>query len=535
MGAGDPTVHQTAGPLEPTTAPWGEADVARRRPGDLSSPNPTADLAGVDERTFCTHERTASQGPQFSGKRRKDRLHGRRHRKRKPCPRRACRRRHRRRMGPGRPLRIRRQLGHQHRQRIPGRPAVLARAPGPVTVVANTPPPHTWPPRTSRSPSPSACWPPRAAVPGPSADVVSPVRRHATSSPTRLSPLDNPDVNGALPPAARRARRGRCPADARARPAATRGIRLRSTPRCPRRRPPPPRRASASGRSCRRLLAIRTSCRWTNSCRPTPRSPSALPRRSTPRCPTRRRRSTPRCPTRRARARRRQRPVRGRELGRRRERLRPRSISRRPGPCTRGDLPLDPVLPVPAPPGTARSRDGPAADAPAPLDAVDVPAPAYDAANQAVSGAAPDASGRDPAPRQPRRTAPWVDDGPDRGGRRQPQHELPQGSVAGRSEPRHQRQGSPACWELRQRGMNTPYPDQAPGPNVPLAPVDPAAAPPPAPGGAGVAVAPAAPAPAPPPRNGPPAPQAREAIRRCRPIRRNRRRRTGASTPGAAP
>ncbi|WP_319450086.1 MULTISPECIES: hypothetical protein [unclassified Mycobacterium] len=32
---------------------------------------------------------------------------------------------------------------------------------------------------------------------------------------------------------------------------------------------------------------------------------------------------------------------------------------------------------------------------------------------------------------------------------------------------------------VAQRGMNTPYPDQAPGPNVPTSPVDPAAAPPP--------------------------------------------------------
>lgn len=32
---------------------------------------------------------------------------------------------------------------------------------------------------------------------------------------------------------------------------------------------------------------------------------------------------------------------------------------------------------------------------------------------------------------------------------------------------------------IAQRGMNTPYPDQAPGPNVPTAPGDPAAAPPP--------------------------------------------------------
>ncbi|MCW2734057.1 MAG: signal peptide protein [Mycobacterium sp.] len=32
---------------------------------------------------------------------------------------------------------------------------------------------------------------------------------------------------------------------------------------------------------------------------------------------------------------------------------------------------------------------------------------------------------------------------------------------------------------LAQRGMNTPIPDQAPGPNVPISPVDPALAPPP--------------------------------------------------------
>jgi hypothetical protein len=32
---------------------------------------------------------------------------------------------------------------------------------------------------------------------------------------------------------------------------------------------------------------------------------------------------------------------------------------------------------------------------------------------------------------------------------------------------------------LAQRGMNTPYPDQAPGPNVPVMPGDPAAPPPP--------------------------------------------------------
>lgn len=49
---------------------------------------------------------------------------------------------------------------------------------------------------------------------------------------------------------------------------------------------------------------------------------------------------------------------------------------------------------------------------------------------------------------------------------------------------------------VAQRGMNTPYPNQAPGPNVPLSPVDPALAP------ADPALAPPPPAPAP----APPAP-----------------------------
>jgi hypothetical protein len=44
---------------------------------------------------------------------------------------------------------------------------------------------------------------------------------------------------------------------------------------------------------------------------------------------------------------------------------------------------------------------------------------------------------------------------------------------------------------LAQRGMNTPYPDQAPGPNVPITPADPAQAPV---------------LPAPPPPDGPPPP-----------------------------
>lgn len=51
---------------------------------------------------------------------------------------------------------------------------------------------------------------------------------------------------------------------------------------------------------------------------------------------------------------------------------------------------------------------------------------------------------------------------------------------------------------MAQRGMNTPIPNQAPGPNVPITPGDPALAPPPAPiPPAPVAPAPPAPAPMP--------------------------------------
>src|SRR5882757_10656557 len=44
---------------------------------------------------------------------------------------------------------------------------------------------------------------------------------------------------------------------------------------------------------------------------------------------------------------------------------------------------------------------------------------------------------------------------------------------------------------IAQRGMNTPIPDQAPGPNVPISPVDPALAPPPPAPAPGPAPAPA--------------------------------------------
>ena len=60
---------------------------------------------------------------------------------------------------------------------------------------------------------------------------------------------------------------------------------------------------------------------------------------------------------------------------------------------------------------------------------------------------------------------------------------------------------------LAQRGMNTPYPEQPAGPNVPISPADPAAAPPPpAPAPVLPWVAPPPPAPAPAPAPAVPAP-----------------------------
>jgi resuscitation-promoting factor RpfA len=149
-------------------------------------------------------------------------------------------------------------------------------------------------------------------------------------------------------------------------------------------------------------------------------------------------------------------------------------------------VPLDPVLP-PLPPAPAPPAPGavaaPAPDPLAPLNAVNVPGPAFDAANQAVT---------DPAA-----ALPVLPDGvphlasPD---------SLPPGSTMdpaanGADSPNvsylkdlwqavqnHDISGKEALiMGLGQRGMNTPYPQQAPGPNVPVTPppADPAAPPPP--------------------------------------------------------
>jgi hypothetical protein len=155
------------------------------------------------------------------------------------------------------------------------------------------------------------------------------------------------------------------------------------------------------------------------------------------------------------------------------------------------DIPtqLDPLLP-PAPPAP------PAPDAPVPppadpmaaLNAVDIPAPAFDVANQAASGQLPTPSDGVPHLASP--------DAPPPGSSMDP-------SVKGDDSANvsylkdlwsavqsHEISGKEALiMGLAQRNMNTPIPEQMAGPNVPVSPadappVDPAAvpAPPPAPG-----------------------------------------------------
>ena len=86
-------------------------------------------------------------------------------------------RRRQRRVGPDRPVRVRRQLAHQHRQRLLRRPAVRPRPPGRPPAAATTPRAPTSPPASSRSPSPTACY-----APGPAS-----ARGAARTRPDRLA------------------------------------------------------------------------------------------------------------------------------------------------------------------------------------------------------------------------------------------------------------------------------------------------------------------------------------------------------------
>jgi hypothetical protein len=145
--------------------------------------------------------------------------------------------------------------------------------------------------------------------------------------------------------------------------------------------------------------------------------------------------------------------------------------------------PADPAVPTPPLPPAA----APAADPLAPLNAVDVPAPAADAANQAVAGALPAPPDGVPHLPSPDALPPGYttdasqvpQEGPNVGYLRELWHAVQTQDISGKE----------ALLGLAQRSMTTPYPQQAPGPNVPVVPGDPAA-----------------PAPAPAPEDAPPAP-----------------------------
>ena len=96
--------------------------------------------------------------------------------------------------------------------------------------------------------------------------------------------------------------------------------------------------------------------------------------------------------------------------------------------------PLDPVLP-PAPPAPAvppapDAVAAPAADPLAPLNAVNIPAPAYDAANQAMTGQLPVPPEGHSAPGQPGEPAAGNHGGPGAAAYAEPQRLVPQGALA---------------------------------------------------------------------------------------------------------
>jgi hypothetical protein len=146
-------------------------------------------------------------------------------------------------------------------------------------------------------------------------------------------------------------------------------------------------------------------------------------------------------------------------------------------------LPLDPALPVlPAPPLPDPAAAAPAPDPLAPLNNVDVPAPVFDAANQAVTDgalpvppngiqhlASPDAL----PPGATMDPAAAGTDGPNTSYLKDLWQAVQNHDISGKEA---------LVMGLSQRGMNTPIPEQAPGPNVPITPGDAAAPLPPAPG-----------------------------------------------------
>ncbi len=155
-----------------------------------------------------------------------------------------------------------------------------------------------------------------------------------------------------------------------------------------------------------------------------------------------------------------------------------------------GELPLDPVLLVPTPdPAAPAPIAAPAPDPLAPLNAVNIPAPAFDAANQVVTDglavppngiphlASPDA----PPPGSTMDPTAAGDDGPNTSYLKDLWQAVQSHDISGKEA---------LVMGLSQRGMNTPMPEQAPGPNVPVSPGD-AAPMPPAPADPALLVPPA--------------------------------------------
>jgi hypothetical protein len=146
-------------------------------------------------------------------------------------------------------------------------------------------------------------------------------------------------------------------------------------------------------------------------------------------------------------------------------------------------VPLDPVVPPlppapPAPPAPGAVA-APAPDPLTPLNAVNIPAPAFDAANQAVTdpaAALPKLPDGVPHLASPDSLPPGSTMNPDATDNDSPNvsylKDLWQAVQS------HDISGKEALiMGLSQRGMNTPYPQQDPGPNVPVTPGAPAAPP----------------------------------------------------------
>jgi hypothetical protein len=149
-------------------------------------------------------------------------------------------------------------------------------------------------------------------------------------------------------------------------------------------------------------------------------------------------------------------------------------------------MPLQPILPPPLPPAPpAPPAPGPVAAPPpadplAPLNAVDIPAPAYDAANQAVSdpaAALPAVPAEVPHLVSPENLPPGTVDelppapgqGPNTTYLREIWHAIQTQDISGKD----------ALLALTQRPLTTPDTPGGPPPSLPVGPADPAAPPPP--------------------------------------------------------